>query len=119
MVTKAGRILSRELAPHVGKAPEEIAHACSLLTRHATTLHAGYERECSVDMTDRERARHEKREAMIEARVRVIAGEIGAVSVRFNGDPRGVPIKLTLPTGRGNGMGGDSDGWAVAPTRFY
>lgn len=68
---------------------------CRLLSA-ATTLHRLSEVSCSVEVSDRETKRMERREASAEARVRSIVSEVPGASVDFQGDPRGCPFGVTL-----------------------
>lgn len=47
-----------------------------------------------------------------ERRVHTLAARMGA-TVKFNGDPRGYVVKLTLPSGRYNTWGGKGEGYGI------
>lgn len=104
------------------------------LLRKAKSLSGIAERQCSEEMSPEETARVEKREAFLErsiakivstrnARVgktadeveKLIGGEegLGRVSVTFDGDPRGYVVKLHLPDGAYNTLGGRETGWGI------
>ncbi len=68
---------------------------CRLLSA-ATTLHRLAEVSCSVEVSDRETARMERREASAEARVRSIVAEVPGATVEMQGDPRGCPFGVTV-----------------------
>ncbi len=68
---------------------------CRLLSA-ATTLHRLSEVSCSVEVSDRETARMERREKAAEARVRSIVSKVPGASVDFQGDPRGCPFGVTV-----------------------
>lgn len=55
-------------------------------------------------------ARDQKRERKITALVEDIIAPYG-FNVRFNGDPRGGAIRILLPDGRSNNMGGED--WGI------
>lgn len=102
-ITNKGRELADRLGRHVGWAPT-ISETCSLICRHGTTYNRIQEAWCSVEMTDRETARLEAREARLEARIRDLAGRLpehdsGPWRVRFEGDPRGWTVRLVAPNG--------------------
>ena len=61
---------------------------------------------------DRLDAYIEKREGQIERRITAICAELG-LSPNFQGDPRGYTVKVALPNGAYNTMGGREDGWGV------
>jgi hypothetical protein len=70
--------------------------AIGRLLSAATTLHRLSEVSCSVEVSDREQARMERREKSAEARVRSIVSEVPGASVDFQGDPRGCPFGVTV-----------------------
>ncbi len=63
-------------------------------------------------LQDRWDARIEKREAQIERRISELAQTVG-LRADFGGDPRGYTVKLHLPTGAANTLGGREDGYGV------
>jgi hypothetical protein len=81
-------------------------------------LHALAEAACNYGLTERQ----EKRQAKLEEEVRQIVKTFGTgFGVIFNGDPRGITVRLVLPSGRTNawqGVGCPQDGgWRVPLTR--
>lgn len=70
--------------------------AIERLLSAATTLHRLSEVSCSVEVSDRETKRMERREKSAEARVRAIVAEVPGASVDFQGDPRGCPFGVTV-----------------------
>lgn len=72
--------------------------AIARLLSAATTLHRLSEVSCSVEVSDREQARMERREKSAELRVRSIVSEVHGASVDFQGDPRGCPFSITKDT---------------------
>lgn len=46
-----------------------------------------------------------------EVRIAAVCAAIGFPAVRFEGDPRGFTVKVTLPSGRSNHWGGET--WGV------
>lgn len=120
-----------EFVAHLCKAlPEQPAHivaaAALLLLRHARTHGNIAEAQCNGpgDYVNRIPypeagaiyARHEawceKREQQVEARICAICKPLGIVP-DFQGDPRGYTVKLHLPTGAYNTMGGRESGYGV------
>lgn len=86
---------------------------CRGILAAATTLQRISELTCSVEMSERETARLERREANAEERVHRLAATFGA-RADFNGDPRGYVVRLILPSGKYNTWGGAESGWGVA-----
>ena len=80
------------------------------LCRIARALHRCNARECNEDMDDPTRRRFEARVAGLEVKASVIAGTLGC-PLELNGDPRGISLILTLPSGRTNDWG--QRGWCV------
>ncbi len=107
-------------------APHQVTTAARLLLRHAKTHGNIAEAECNgpgdwVHRLDGKAAsaeyeRHQawcdKRTEQIERRITEICQSIG-VRPNFGGDPRGYTVKLHLPTGAYNTMGGAEDGYGV------
>jgi hypothetical protein len=75
-------------------------------------LDALNEAGCNYGLTPRQEKRNEKLDAEAIARCRVLGLGFDA---KLTGDPRGVPIKVILPSGRSNSFVGD--GWCVPLTR--
>jgi hypothetical protein len=116
---------------HLCKAlPDQPAHivaeAARLILRHAKTHGNLAEAECNGpgDWVNRipypeagkiyaeHEARIEKRQQQIERRISAICSPLGIVP-DFQGDPRGYTVKLHLPTGAYNTMGGQESGYGV------
>lgn len=91
-----------------GVSPHQALAVAGTLRRHARTLSRLAVRACNVGLTEREEAR--RREA--ERRVASFAALYG-MTVKTDGDPRGYVLKVLLPTGLYNTLGGVSDGWGV------
>ena len=91
-----------------GVTPHQALAVAGTLRRHARTLSRLAVRACNVGLTEREEAR--RREA--ERRVASFAAFYG-MTAKTDGDPRGYVLKVLLPTGLYNTMGGASDGGAV------
>lgn len=105
-VTARGRFIAWELNPYMGTT-SEIQEACSLIGRHAVSysriqeLWCGSERVNNVEWL---RNYYETKEARLEARIADLVESLphtdnGPVRVKFEGDPRGSTVKLTLPNG--------------------
>lgn len=117
-VTKRGRELWEGLGKPCGDSIVTLAHIgeqrclenCSLIARHAVTLHHYAEAACNRELSKAE----ERKVELLEARVRVLVAQLGeGFRVRFNGDPRGFAVKIQNPAGRYNTWGGAEDGWGV------
>jgi len=80
------------------------------LHRAETSLHRIDELLCSVEMSEQEQARVERRAENIERRIDALCTEHG-VEVRFNGDPRGGAVRLVLPGGESNSWDGET--WEI------
>jgi hypothetical protein len=103
-----------------------VVRAARLLMRHAKTHGNLAEAQCNGpgdyvnripypeagEIYRKHEEWREKREQQIERRISEIAQSIGVVA-DFQGDPRGYTVKLHLPTGQYNTMGGRESGWGV------
>lgn len=115
-VTKRGLLLANQLLRFFTKRQHnQVAEICSVIARHARTHCRLQEVACSVEMTEKQQARHDKRDEAIEARIRVLVGKLpksknGFPTVVFDGDPRGYTVKIGIPhaSQEGNtwGLGG-------------
>ena len=105
-VTARGRFIAWELNPYMGTT-SEIQEACSLIGRHAVSYSRIQELWCSserVNNVDWLRNYYETKETRLEARIADLVESLphtdnGPVRVKFEGDPRGSTVKLTLPNG--------------------
>ena len=82
------------------------------LMRCAATLKTIAERLCNEEMSDRETARVDAKEANTEARAQAVAESLGFKAI-FSGDPRGYVFKVILPSAAYNTWGGAESGWGV------
>ena len=89
------------------KSAREISESIVSIARTARALHRLYEHACNRELSPNEK----KRTKLHETRVRTCATWLGGIPVIFNGDPRGAPVRLVLPTGETNDFGGE--GWVV------
>ena len=103
---------AKALAPKVARA----------LVRHAKALHRLYEHRCNRELTLAEQAVEIRHEKAVERLCKTVE-----IEVRFNGDPRGFPVKLHFggepfayapfaeETGGQpyNTWGGASEGWGI------
>jgi len=99
-------ILAKERPGMAAIAPK-VARA---LVRHAKALHRLYEHRCNRELTLAEQGieiRHERWVARLCATVEIKA--------KFNGDPRGFPVKLHFGGDDQpyNTWGGASEGWGI------
>lgn len=87
--------------------------AAELLCRHGKTYARIQEGNCngpgdfaSAAQIDRWQAAFEKREAQLEARIKAIVAELGpGFGVVLSGDPRGVTVKVVVPSGKTDDWG--------------
>lgn len=84
---------------HESVSASDVLRLCKLAARH----HRACERECNDGGDHAE---------PIEQRIKALC-EANGLTVRFGGDPRGVTVMLTLPSGKHNSWGGRDGGWAV------
>lgn len=85
-----------------------------LLMRHGATYERLAEVECSVELSEQQAARLERRQQQLEQRMRKLVARLGErFDINFNGDPRGYTVKIKLPTKRYNTWGGEELGWGV------
>lgn len=117
-ITKRGQALARQLAKYYPRKQATLREEqlCSVIARHARTHARLQERACSVEMTEKQAALHDKRDSQIEERIAALVAELpatknGKITVRFGGDPRGFTVKLVVPNAErdGNtwGLGGE------------
>lgn len=81
------------------------AKLCSLARAHNRLAEVA----CNRELTARDIGRVE----YIHAAIKAILEPYGITRVSFSGDPRGYTVKIHFPDGRGNTMGGDSEGWGI------
>lgn len=93
-----------------------IAMGRNLMAR-ATTAQRLSELFCSVEMSEAETARQERKDEVNDAAIEAICKAWG-LKARLDGDPRGYVVKLLLPSGRHNTWGGAECGWGV-PAKGY
>lgn len=102
-VTKRGLTLANQLSRFFTKRQyNQVAEICSVIARHAKTHCRLQEIACSVEMTEKQQARHDKRDAAIEARITELVRKLpksknGYIVPVFAGDPRGYTVKLGVP----------------------
>lgn len=82
-----------------------------LILRNANTIQRIATKACNEELS----AHDERSGAACCARIRDACKPWG-IKPNFQGDPRGCCVKLLLPSGRWNSMGGAEDGYCV-PTR--
>ncbi len=116
-------VLVRALPEH---SPMQVTNAARLLLRHAKTHGNVACMECNgpgdwvhrlaIKDASKEYEKHQawcnKRTEQLERRITEICQSIG-VRPNFGGDPRGYTVKLHLPTGAYNTMGGQEEGYGV------
>ena len=129
-ITNKGRELGRKIdrACYGDACQDLVDQTCSLIARHAVTLHRLYEDECNghpqvgnphlpIETVNKMQARWEERTeretARLEKRIRELAKGLPNVNcVVFNGDPRGAPVRLVTKDGSGDSIA-DPRGWCV------
>jgi len=119
-MTKNGRKLLDTLYKLTDESLYSHSYELSLLCRHAKTYHRIQENRCNGhplqgsynpppnmgELQDRFDAWLDRREALLERRIKELAGAIpGVVGVKFGGDPRGAVVKLVLANGRTDDWG--------------
>lgn len=107
-ITREGCRVAHKLNYQIGTSGTS-QRVASLLHRHARTYDRIQEAWCSVEMSDRQTARLEAREAKLEARIRELVELLpqpdgGSWRVEFSGDPRGYTVRLVAPDGREYGI---------------
>jgi len=113
--TKSVKVEQYERAAGLAARLATLPHALGLntmsaveLLRLADRLHRYAEAACNYQLTPAQ----EKRVATLETRVNAICAELG-IGVHHNGDPRGYAVKLLLPSGDYNTLGGKEEGWGI------
>ena len=95
-----------KLPPHIlGARAMELFRLARGLTRRA-------EAECSYEMSETQAARNERSDERAYTRANAIMAELGLPPVEPMSDVRGYAIKIFLPSGRSNSMGGRV--WGIA-----
>ena len=121
--TKKGDALADALLPLIGQTTE-IRETCAKIARHAATLNRLNEAETSVEMSDRQQARHDADMKRVERLVNDLVYHLpetdhGHFKAVHNGDPRGFAVYIVGPDDemtaliRGNSFGGWKDGYGV------
>ncbi len=109
-----------------GKPVHVVAEAARLFMRYARTHQRLAELECNGpgDYVSRipyprageiyaeHQAMVEKKTAAVEARAKKLAESLG-MTLDCQGDPRGYTMKLQMPNGAWNTMGGQQDGYGI------
>jgi hypothetical protein len=113
MITNKGRILLSVLMERdiVAGAYSLALHNASSLARYATQYTRLQELLCNEPRTDAMTRTEERLERCIRALVHSLNP---AWSVKLEGDPRGYVVKLILPSGRYNTLGGQEEGFGIA-----
>lgn len=96
---------------------EDVVRLGQELMRRATTAQRLSELFCSVEMSEAETARQEKRDEANDAAIEKLCAAWG-LKVSLGGDPRGYVVKIHLPSGRYNSWGGAQSGMGV-PAQGY
>ena len=92
------------------KLPQATSGQVVELLAYAQRLHHYAETACNYGLTPAQ----EKRVTNLETKVKAICADLDlAISVKFNGDPRGYAVKLMLPSGDFNTWGGKEEGWGI------
>lgn len=86
---------------------EAAAAARALMKLGATSSRLAVD-ACNRELTAAEKAKDERNDALIAA-----WGKRYGLKLVTGGDPRGFTVKVILPSGRYNTMGGKEDGWGV------
>lgn len=122
MITKRGRELQERLDHYAETGTTtEMVEICSLLARHARSLHRVFELQCNGhpamgdpripikqahQLQERFEAQLEKRGAQLTKRITDLADRLPHIKgVSFGGDPRGCPFVLLTENGRGDAWG--------------
>ena len=92
-------------------APRQILDHATELRRMARALERLDVLACNTRLTEHQEKRAQRWRERLQAYVS--AHLFTADAVLFNGDPRGYAVKLLLPSGAYNTMGGREEGWGV------
>lgn len=88
----------------------QVADVAAKLMRYGRTSSRLAVAECNRGMTDAERKQDERNDKRIKELVATFGKGFGVV---LGGDPRGYTVKLLVPSGAHNTMGGKEGGWGV------
>lgn len=118
-ITDKGRELAHKLERSYPDLPLRVWHEtlyplCSLICRHAATHGRLQEMACNWELNLRE----QRLEELTESRIRELVSQLPHINgqpirVKFGGDPRGYTVKLVMPDGRHDTLGGASEGLGV------
>ena len=99
------RFTDRVLAEHTTRHPKpaNVVDACVSLRRIAIKLHRSYETACNRE----QRPSELREETRLEARAKAIVASFGpGFKLTIQGDPRGAPMIIGLPSGYSDDFGG-------------
>ena len=64
-------------------------------------------RYCLIDSNESLTAKQENNSIKLDNEIKGLLKELGVTKYELNGDPRGHAVKIILPNGRSNNMGGE------------
>ena len=102
-MTIRGKLLAGQLAQYIGYTGRIVA-TCSLIARHATTLENIAVRVCNDANADQDKLdrRWDQLTARIDSLVRDLPdSDGGAITAEYQGDPRGLVVKLIVRDAHG------------------
>lgn len=85
----------------------EFTNLCEIIHK-AKRLHKLYENACNRELFEKE----ERETDTLQEKIRALSKDCG-FDIKFNGDPRGFPVKIKHPSEVHNTWGGREDGWGV------
>ncbi len=80
---------------------------CEALMRFAATLQRLAEDDCNIPMNDEQRTRWIRKQERIQMNVIAITAELELDLPIFSSDPRGAVLKIRVPSGYSDDMGGE------------
>ena len=106
----AARLQAEKGTPQV---PEIVAASAIELMALAGAISRRAVRECNEPLTDKQQNRADLADLRAYERANEIMQTLGLPPVQRMSDARGYAIKIMLPSGRYNSMGGAEEGWGI------
>lgn len=116
---KYAKSLIRSLQPSMPVMTADDKDTIALICDAASRLQQLAVHACNRELTPKEESEDERLEKRIRELVAMLpkvkdpAGEPKSIRVKTSGDPRGAVVKLVMPDGRYDSMGGPTDGICV------
>jgi hypothetical protein len=116
-ITAKGTHLACKLSPSIGVPDTKCLEICSLIHRHAATHQKIVTAECNESRSP-QREWLDNREQQLRKRIDCLVRELPSVNGRaitpvYQYDPRGQTVRLRMPDGRFDSLGGVKAGLSI------